>query len=49
MPPTAFLAALMLEEDTYLCKGGIIVDHPPSTCASATSVWGSQNIMSMAR
>src|SRR5262249_31346406 len=28
---------------------GVIVPHCPSTCASAASAWGSQNVMSMAR
>ena len=49
MPPTQWLAGLLLEEGKHLCQEGLIVPHCPSTCASAASACGSQKVMSMAR
>ena len=49
MPPTILFAGLPLEEGKNLCQDGIIVHYRPSTCASATSTSGSQNVISMAR
>src|SRR6516164_6509586 len=40
---------LPLEESQGLGDDGIIVHYRPSICASAASVWGSQNVISMAR
>src|SRR5262249_8001058 len=42
-------ALLLLEESKHLCQNGIVVHQRPSTSASAASVWGSQNVISMAR
>src|SRR5262245_27564523 len=42
-------ALLPLEERENLLKDGIVIHYRPSTAASATSAWGSQNVISMAR
>jgi hypothetical protein len=47
--PTMLVAGLLLEEHKHRCQDDTIVHHRPSTCASAASAWGSQNVMSMAR
>ena len=49
MLPTTVLAGLLLKQGKNLRQEGIIVHYRSSTCASATSACGSQNIMSMAR
>ena len=45
--PTQWLAGLSLEEGKSLCQDGLIVPHCLSTCASVTSAWGSQKVMSI--
>src|SRR6266581_3644712 len=47
--PTTLLAGLVRKEGKHLCQEGIIVHYRSSTCASAASAWGSQNVISMAR
>src|SRR6516162_1077902 len=42
-------ALLLLEERDHVGADSIVVHQRPSTCASAASVCGSQNVMSMAR
>jgi hypothetical protein len=37
----------LLEECHDLCQHGIVVHYCPSICASAASVSGSQNVMSI--
>ena len=38
-----------IEESKHFCQADLNAHSPPSTCASAASVWDSQNVMSMAR
>ena len=49
MLPTTLLAGLLLKQGKNLRQEGIIVPYRSSTCASATSACGSQNVISMAR
>jgi hypothetical protein len=49
MPPITLLADLLLEESKHHYQDDLIVPHRPSTCASAASTWGSQNVISIAR
>src|SRR5215211_4295471 len=37
------------QQGDHLIEHRIEIHHRPSTCASAASAWGSQNVMSMAR
>ena len=48
-PSTKLRAGHWLEEGKRHCQNSVIVPYRGSTCASAASVWGSQNVMSMAR
>jgi hypothetical protein len=47
MPPL-WLTRLLWEEGKNRWQESISVHHRPSTCASAASPWGSQNVMSIA-
>jgi hypothetical protein len=47
--PTLLVPGPLLEEHKHRCQNDTIVPHRPSTCASTTSAWGSQKVMSMAR
>jgi hypothetical protein len=48
-PVPATPPPLSLQEFVDLRQDRIKVHHRPSTCASATSAWGSQKVMSIAR
>ena len=48
MLPTQWLAGLRLGEGESLWQDGLIDPSYPSTCASTASVWGSQNVISIA-
>ena len=40
-----WLTGLPLEEGKHRCQDGLIDLYYPSTCASAASTWGNQNII----
>ena len=42
-------ALLLLQQLKHLCQDRIVVHYRPSICASTASVWGSQNVISIAR
>src|SRR5712691_6803725 len=47
--PEHGLLVSCLEESKHLCQADLKAHYPPSICARAASVWGSQNVMSIAR
>ena len=49
MPPITWRTGLLLEQYKDLGHDEVVVQHHPSTCASAASVWGNQKVISMAR